>query len=63
MVVTGKAEAGAGYDPLVAFLDMPFSLVADVLFIPHDFQTVRERSKSQRFPINEAEQDTPSNSQ
>ena len=37
MLVAGKAEGGTGCGPLVGLIDMPFSLVADLMFIPHDF--------------------------
>ena len=46
MLVAGKAEAGTEHPRLVGAIDMPFSLVADVLFLPHDFQRVRERGDS-----------------
>ena len=56
MLVAGKAEGGTVCDPLVGLVDMPFSLVADVIFTPHDFRMVREHSKNQNLP-SQLEQD------
>ena len=50
MLVAGKAEAGTKYPRLVGAVDMPFSLVADVLLLPHDIQRVRERGDSPDLP-------------
>lgn len=59
LLVAGKAEGGTGCDPLVGIVDMPFSLVADVIFIPHDFRMVRQRSKNQYLPSQEDKEDEP----
>lgn len=50
MIVAGKDEGGTACASVVAVLDMPFSLVADVMFIPHDFHNVSQRSKNRNFP-------------
>ena len=56
MLVAGKAEAGTKHPRLVGAVDMPFSLVADVLFLPHDIQRVRERGDSPDHSHYRAEQ-------
>jgi uncharacterized protein YceK len=51
MVVAGKAETGTDYGPVIGIVDMPFSLIADVIFIPHDYSMVKERKNNQRLQM------------
>lgn len=53
MIVAGKDEEGTACAQVVAVLDMPFSLVADVMFLPNDFHNVSQRSKNRFFPERE----------
>ena len=51
MLIRGEAHGDSGCDPVVAVLDMPFSLVADIIFIPHDIRQARESNKYQHSHI------------
>ncbi len=53
MLVAGKAQAGTDCDRLIGVVDMPFSFVADIMFIPYDIRSAKERPDNQRFSSDE----------